>query len=83
MMHYFVGSEFDTEFWRFAKARAERHMRRVLQIPKFQQALKSIVNIDLTKPSAESLERTYGIWNHVIWAEHFAAWNVPRKLLKL
>lgn len=83
MLHYFVGSKFDTEFWRFAKERADRHIKRALQLPKFQKALSSIMKVNLKQPSVDALERSYGIWNHVIWADHFSAWNVSRKLLNL
>jgi hypothetical protein len=83
MFHYFTGSEFDTEFWRFAKDRGERHMKRMLKNSKFQYALKDILSIDLKSVKQEMLDKSYGIWNLVMWAEHFSAWNTPNKLSEL
>jgi tryptophan halogenase len=79
MLHYFAGSKFDTEFWRFAKERAHRHMSKTMKNPEFKYALQNI----LTKRKYELFEMNYGIWNLVIWLDHFNAWNIPRKLMKL
>ena len=83
MLHYFAGSEFNTEFWKFARDRGQRHMKRVMKVPEFQRALRNILTVDLKSPKLEMLERTYGIWNLVIWAEHFNAWNIPKRLLEI
>ena len=83
MLHYLGGSTFDTDFWKYATERAEKHIGRALRDPEFLNILKLANTVDLRNPTAEYLDTRYGIWIAPIWNMHMKAWNLYPKLAKL
>jgi len=83
MLHYFAGSIFDTDFWRFAKERSERHMRNAIKNPEFQLALRQIATTNLNNPGDVGINEKYGHWAITIWGNHFKKWGIFDKLKKL
>lgn len=58
MLHYYAGSTFDTEFWKFAKLRGEENLKQAIKNPKF---LEMIEYSKFNNPNYVAKE-DYGTW---------------------
>jgi hypothetical protein len=59
MLHYFAGSQFDTNFWKFAKSKGETNMKQAMNNKKF------IEMIDFSKLNNSKLasNEDFGTWH--------------------
>lgn len=59
MLHYFAGSQFDTNFWKFAKSKGEANMKQALNNKKFTEM------IDFSKLNNSKLasNEDFGTWH--------------------
>jgi tryptophan halogenase len=59
MLHYFSGSQFNTEFWKFAKSKGESNMKHAMNNKKFTEMIDAS---KLNNPKLASVE-DYGTWH--------------------
>ena len=64
MLHYFAGSVYNTEFWKFAQERGQRNMASAIEDPIFSQVVKP----DFDGRSARW--SNYGTWAPVSWHQN-------------
>jgi Tryptophan halogenase len=80
MLHYCAGSRFDTEFWDFAQARADRHIKSSLkQDSEFVAAInQSMLPIDQHDPLRE-----YGTWPSYSFKQNLEGMALYPRLRKM
>lgn len=62
MLHYFAGSAFDTEFWRFAQDRGEQCMAEAMKDPRFLYHFNVVKSGKKENEIQSSVESHYGTW---------------------
>jgi hypothetical protein len=85
MMHYFSGSIYNTEFWKYAKAKGKECMKNALANPKFKFMCDSSNNIPhigmLSKPDNEL--QHYSVWWLGSFLQNISGLDIREDLLEL
>lgn len=74
MLHYLTGSTYDTNFWDFAKHRAEK---------KLSSAMKDSKFVKMISPGMEENTFAYGSWGYPSFQENIKGLGIYDRLLKL
>lgn len=79
MMHYFAGSNFDTDFWKYAEAKGKHNMLSAINKPKFIKFVQSIKN------SHNEIDEDYwgSGWGVHSFRENVTALGLYEKIKKL